>query len=421
MGSVGDRCVPGSGMGRGMGTGPELPCRAGQVATLSGASAPARGGAIASSRPTISCAYRVNALGSKIASRSSSRRRHACGEQLAERRPRVPGALRVLLDDPVGVVARHARLDQRQQRALRVERAVGDLEVLEHAVLVHDHAVRRPGWPATARSRCRIVASGRATRSAPECEMSRSCQRATFSSARLRVAAQQPRDAGDPLGDDRVALVRHRRRALLLARAERLLDLAHLGALEVADLGGEALEARAGERDRLEQLGVAVARDDLGRDRLGAQVEPREHAPLEVRRRRRVGADRAGDRADARLPERPLEPVGVAVRLEGEAGQLDAERRRLGLDAVRAARRTACPRARARGAASASTSSRAPRRMISPAACSWSASAVSSTSDEVSPKWIQRPASPADALKHVDERGDVVVGDLLALLRRPRR
>ena len=54
--------------------------------------------------------------------------------------------------------------------------------------------------------------------------------------------------------------------------AERLLDLAHLGALQVADLGGEPLEPRAGQRDRLQQLGVAVARDDLRRDRLGAQA-----------------------------------------------------------------------------------------------------------------------------------------------------
>ena len=69
--------------------------------------------------------------------------------------------------------------------------------------------------------------------------------------------------------DDRVALVGHRARALL-AGAERLLDLAHLGALEVADLGGEALEPGAGERDRRQHLGVAVARDDLRRDRLGA-------------------------------------------------------------------------------------------------------------------------------------------------------
>ena len=76
----------------------------------------------------------------------------------------------------------------------------------------------------------------------------------------------------DSLGDLRVALVRHRRRALH-ALGERLLDLAHLGAGEVADLGGEPLERRGGERERGEQLGVAVARDDLGRERIG--LEPR--------------------------------------------------------------------------------------------------------------------------------------------------
>ena len=57
--------------------------------------------------------------------------------------------------------------------------------------------------------------------------------------------------------------------------AERLLDLAHLGALEVADLGREALQPGAGERDRLQQLGVAVARDDLGGDRLGRRARAR--------------------------------------------------------------------------------------------------------------------------------------------------
>ena len=55
-----------------------------------------------------------------------------------------------------------------------------------------------------------------------------------------------------------------------------------------------------------------------------------------------------------------------------------------------------CSRARSD---SALTSSRAPRRMISPAARSCSPVAVSSTSLEVRPKWIQRPASPADALR----------------------
>ena len=40
---------------------------------------------------------------------------------------------------------------------------------------------------------------------------------------------------------------------------------------------------------------------------------------------------------------------------------------------------------------------------------------VSRTSEEVRPKWIQRPAGPADSREDVDEGGDVVVGDPLAL------
>ena len=55
---------------------------------------------------------------------------------------------------------------------------------------------------------------------------------------------------------------------------------------------------------------------------------------------------------------------------------------------------SACSRARS---ASTRASSFAPGTITSPARRSCSASAVSSTSEEVSPKWIQRPAGPADA------------------------
>ena len=55
-----------------------------------------------------------------------------------------------------------------------------------------------------------------------------------------------------------------------------------------------------------------------------------------------------------------------------------------------------CSRARSQSACS---SSRAPRRTIAPADWICSASAVSSTSLDVRPKWIQRPASPAEALR----------------------
>ena len=214
--------------------------------------------------------------------------------------------------------------------------------------------------------------------------MSRSCQRAMFSRPGLGVAAQDAGQAGDPLGADRVALVGHRRGALL-AGAERLLDLAHLGPLQVAHLGREALQAAAGDRDPRGQDRVAIARDDLGGDVLAPQPEPLHHPRLDRGRHRGVGADRAGELAEGELVEGVGEASEVAVGLEGEAGEAQAEGGRLGVDAVGApdAERVALlqrPLDRAR------RGRRARRRVtISPAWRSCSASAVSSTSEEVRP------------------------------------
>ena len=108
--------------------------------------------------------------------------------------------------------------------------------------------------------------SGRMTRSTDECEMSRSCQSATFSSAAMALARTQPGEAGDLLAADRVALVRHRRRALL-PLAERLFDFADFGLLQPANLERELLERRRRDRQRRHQLGVPIALNDLRRDR----------------------------------------------------------------------------------------------------------------------------------------------------------
>ena len=82
---------------------------------------------------------------------------------------------------------------------------------------------------------------------------------------------------------------------------------------------------------------MTVARHDLGRYRLGLQTEALEDLGLELRRSRRVGADGARNRAGRGLIERPLEPIGVAPGLEREARELDAEGRGLGVNAVGAA------------------------------------------------------------------------------------
>jgi hypothetical protein len=61
---------------------------------------------------------------------------------------------------------------------------------------------------------------------------------------------------------DRIALVGHGRRALLADR-ERLLDLAHLGSLQVPNLDRELLDRASQQRHRSKELGVAIALDDL--------------------------------------------------------------------------------------------------------------------------------------------------------------
>ena len=117
----------------------------------------------------------------------------------------------------------------------------------------------------------------------------------------MRVGAEQARQPGDPLGKDRVALVRHGA-AALLAGAERLERLANLGALEVPDLDRDALERAAQDRERREQLGVPVAADHLGRRGVGLQPEAIEDVRLHLGAHVGVRADRARDRADRRCP-----------------------------------------------------------------------------------------------------------------------
>ena len=94
--------------------------------------------------------------------------------------------------------------------------------------------------------------------------MSRSCHKATSCSPASRLDREDPRQPADRLGRDRVALVRHRRRALL-ARLEPLLHLAHLGALQVAQLDGDQLARRRRPRRTPRGLGVTIAGDHLRR------------------------------------------------------------------------------------------------------------------------------------------------------------
>ena len=153
---------------------------------------------------------------------------------------------------------------------------------------------------------------------------------------RQGVGAHDAGQPGHPLADDRVALVRHRRRTRL-AFAKGLFHFAQFGALQRPDLGGDLLERARDHREVGEVLGVAVPLDDLRRHRGRPEAEPGADIRFHLRRRVRVGPDFAGDLADGDHLARAPEAVQAPPDLRVPQGRLEPERDRLGLDAVGAA------------------------------------------------------------------------------------
>ena len=173
----------------------------------------------------------------------------------------------------------------------------------------------------------------------------------------------------------------------------------------------------AGERHRLEQLGVAVAWDDLGRDVLGAQPEALHHRRLDRGRDRGVGADRARELADRGLLEGTAQALEVAVGLEGKAGEPQPEGRRLGVDAMRAPdaeRVGVLARLRDQRVAIGSRAVTEDRPGLDQLQAERGVEDVGGGQPVVDPATVLADRSRDD----VDEGGDVVVGLALALLDR---
>ena len=174
----------------------------------------------------------------------------------------------------------------------------------------------------------------------------------------------------------------------------------------------------AGQRDRLQELGVAVTRHHLGRHRLALQPQAGEHARLELRGRRRVRSRRRR-KPRRRPPGRRRAPTAVALRSASNAkpASLIAERRRLGMDAVGAAD--------AQGVDVLARLGR--QRLDEPAGIRQDqlgdvldlqrqarVEHVAGGQPVVDPA----PGRAGRFRQHVDECGGVVVGDLLALIDR---
>ena len=190
---------------------------------------------------------------------------------------------------------------------------------------------------ASAKSRV-TVASGPIIRSTEEWLMSRSCQSATFSIAgttairtsraspvrfsvstglRLCGIALEPFWPGAKYSSASSTSVRCRWRISIASRSTE----------------------RGDHPERGEEHRVPVARDHLGRDRLGRQPHRRGDMLLDRRVDVGEGADRARDRAGRDLGAGGDQPGRCAVELGVGLRELHAEGRRLGVDAVAAADR----------------------------------------------------------------------------------
>src|SRR5690349_21595446 len=137
-----------------------------------------------------------------------------------------------------------------------------------------------------------------------------------------RVRADDAREPTDALRYHGVALVLHRRRALL-SRSERLLHFGHLGTSEMTDLEREAVERRRDDGERAQELRVPVALDDLRRGRRRLEPEPLASDALELRVGCRIRADRPAELPDAYALERARHAPARAVELERPARQLE--------------------------------------------------------------------------------------------------
>ena len=214
--------------------------------------------------------------------------------------------------------------------------------------------------------------------------MSRSCQRATFSRPTSELRPDDAREPADPLGDDGIPLVRHRRRALLAA-AERLLHLADLGAREVPDLEGEGVERRRDDGERREELRMAVALEDLRRRSArarGRSARTRAARARDPSRRRCRPRPRACRRASPRAPARRArvprassnaQPASLSPKVVGSAWT-PCVRPICSVSRCSSARAVTTAKARSR-----------PARISAPASRICSESAVSTTSEEVRP------------------------------------
>ena len=187
----------------------------------------------------------------------------------------------VTLNSRIGFLAAHAFLGQRQKYALRMDEATQPVKVALHVLRINQQLVDDAGQA----FQCKVEMDGgigaNATFDGGMRDIALVPQRHVLKGRHHRRAHQAGK-ARQVLGQHRIALVRHGARALLAGR-EIFLDLQNLGALQVADFGGQPLDRAGDDGQGREKHRMAVARDDLRRDRLHRQTELCRHMFLNAR------------------------------------------------------------------------------------------------------------------------------------------
>ena len=149
----------------------------------------------------------------------------------------VPGRVGVALNDPVSLLSAHAGAHKSEQHPLAEHHTAVNIHVAAHVLGV----IPRPFTTLViSRSmKCRVTEqSGGIIRSVELWLMSRSCQRATFSGQQSSGTAFQAKPLIRSL---RIGLRCRAWRSCPSGPWQVLLHFKHIGALEVANLGGEAL------------------------------------------------------------------------------------------------------------------------------------------------------------------------------------
>ena len=250
----------------------------------------------------------------------------------AERRP---------LHQPVRVLPRHPLLHERQQHPLGEHHATAAVEVGLHTFPIDGQAFDYLGHQLQhVVHECAGVREDDPLRRGVA-DVALVPERLILERG-LRIAAHDARQAADPLAEDGIPLVRHRRGAFLFL-AEWLAHLRDLTPLQVPDVGGELFQAAGQDGERRQVGRVTVASDHLSGDRRHLQAQFLQGPLLDPWLDRGVGADGAGELANPDLLARGDQPLAVTVELVEPAGQDEAEADRLRMDAVGPARHQRAP------------------------------------------------------------------------------